>query len=191
MSGCPQLTPINRRNTAFCHTEGKRKFRRITLSINQFIPKPRTPLQWCALAGVHDAGKKIINAFHQDKQIHVIADVPKWNYVQALLSLGDRRVGDILLAVHRLTGNWMKALKEVNLNPDFYVYRQKDLNEVLPWDIKVYCLSSAAGSKGLGGDLTTSRYVPNYFPGQGCPELTAGMLLRKLRDVGKSFMKDH
>jgi hypothetical protein len=55
--------------------------------------------------------------------------------VQALLSLGDRRVGDILLAVHRLTGNWMKALKEVNLNPDFYVYRQKDLGEVLPWDI--------------------------------------------------------
>jgi radical SAM superfamily enzyme YgiQ (UPF0313 family) len=125
-------------HTAFCHTEGKRKFRRITLSINQFIPKPRTPLQWCALADVQDVGekiKKITQAFRQDKQINVIADVPKWNYVQALLSLGDRRVGDILLAVHRLNGNWMKALKEVNLTPDFYVYRQKDLNEVLPWDI--------------------------------------------------------
>jgi len=29
----------------------------------------------------------------------------------------------------------MKALKEVNINPDFYVYRQKDLDEILPWDI--------------------------------------------------------
>ena len=125
-------------HTALSHTHGKRKFRRITLSINQFIPKPRTPLQWCALANVQDVGKKIkkiANAFRQDKQINVIADVPKWNYVQALLSLGDRRVGDILLAVNRLNGNWMRALKEVNINPDFYVYRQKDLDEFLPWDI--------------------------------------------------------
>jgi radical SAM superfamily enzyme YgiQ (UPF0313 family) len=125
-------------HTALSHTEGKRKFRRVTLSINQFIPKPRTPLQWCALADVQVVGKrikKISQAFRQDKQINVIADVPKWNYVQALLSLGDRRVGDILLAVHRLHGNWMKALKDVNINPDFYVYRQKDLNEILPWDI--------------------------------------------------------
>jgi radical SAM superfamily enzyme YgiQ (UPF0313 family) len=125
-------------HTALCHTEGKRKFRRITLSINQFIPKPRTPLQWCGLADVRDVGKKIkkiTQAFRQDKQIHVIADVPKWNYVQALLSLGDRRVGDILLKVHQLNGNWMKALKAININPDFYVYRQKDLDEFLPWDM--------------------------------------------------------
>jgi len=125
-------------HTALSHTEGKRKFRRITLSVNQFIPKPRTPLQWCPLADVQDVGKKIkkiVQSFRQDKQINVIADVPKWNYVQTLLSLGDRRVGDLLLAVHRLNGNWMRALKDVNINPDFYVYRQKDLDEFLPWDI--------------------------------------------------------
>ncbi len=79
--------------------------------------------------------KKIAAAFRADKQIHVIADVPKWAYVQALLSLGDRRVGEILAVVHRLNGNWMRALKEVAINPDFYVYRQKDVNEFLPWDI--------------------------------------------------------
>jgi len=125
-------------HTALAQTKGKRKFRRITLSINQFIPKPRTPLQWCPLADVQDVKakiKKIIQAFRADKQINVIAGVAKWNYVQALLSLGDRRVGEILAAVHRLNGNWMRALKEVTINPDFYVYRQKDLNEFLPWDI--------------------------------------------------------
>jgi radical SAM superfamily enzyme YgiQ (UPF0313 family) len=125
-------------HAALCHTEGKRKFRRITLSINQFIPKPRTPLQWCPLADAQDVGrkiKKIVHAFRQDKQINVIADVPKWNYVQALLSLGDRRVGDILLAVHHLNGNWQRALKDININSDFYVYRQKDPDEILPWDI--------------------------------------------------------
>ncbi len=125
-------------HTALGHTQGKKKFRRLTLSINQFIPKPRTPLQWCALADVQDVGKRIkriVHAFRQDKQINVIADVPKWNYVQALLSLGDRRVGDILLAVHRLNGNWMKALRETDINADFYVYRERDLDEFLPWDL--------------------------------------------------------
>jgi radical SAM superfamily enzyme YgiQ (UPF0313 family) len=123
---------------ALQYSKGKRKFRRITLSINQFIPKPQTPLQWCALADVNEVGKKIkkiVNAFRHDKQIKVIHDVPKWNYVQALLSLGDRRVGKILLAVHNLEGNWVKALKEVNINPDFYVYRKKSFDEFLPWDI--------------------------------------------------------
>ena len=123
---------------ALLKTCGKRKFRRITLSVNQFIPKPQTPLQWCALADVSETGKKIkkiVSAFGRDKQINVIHDVPKWNYVQALLSLGDRRVGEILMAVHRLEGNWVKAVKDVNINPDFYVYRRKSFDEVLPWDI--------------------------------------------------------
>lgn len=86
-------------------------------------------------SGRREKIKKINRAFRQDRQIHVIADVPKWNYVQALLSLGDRRVGDILLAVHLRNGNWLQALKDVNIHPDFYVYRQKDLDEIMPWDI--------------------------------------------------------
>ncbi|MEN6375028.1 MAG: radical SAM protein [Smithella sp.] len=123
---------------ALQQTRGKRIFRSITLSINQFIPKPTTPLQWCALADVNSAGKKIrkiVSAFGRNKQIRVIHDVPKWNYVQALLSLGDRKTGDILIAVHRLHGNWAQALKEVNVNADFYVYRPKQFDEILPWDI--------------------------------------------------------
>ena len=124
--------------TALLKTCGKRKFRRITLSVNQFIPKPHTPLQWCALADVSETAKKIkkiLSAFGRDKQINVIHDVPKWNYVQALLSLGDRRAGEILLAAHRLSGNWVKAFKEATINPDFHVYRRKSFDEVLPWDI--------------------------------------------------------
>ncbi|MEN6622446.1 MAG: radical SAM protein [Smithella sp.] len=119
-------------------TSGKKIFRSITLSINQFIPKPSTPLQWCALEDVNSAGKKIkkiVSAVGPDRQIKVIHDVPKWNYVQALLSLGDRKVSKILLAVHRRRGNWAQALKEVNINADFYVYRWKKFDEILPWDI--------------------------------------------------------
>jgi radical SAM superfamily enzyme YgiQ (UPF0313 family) len=118
-------------------TAGKKPFRRLTLSVNQFIPKAVTPFQWCPLASVQSVQKKIRRiekAFRRDPTMNVIHDIPKWNYIQALLSLGDRRVGKILLSVHQGGGNWSRVLKAATPHPDFYVYRQKDPSEVLPWD---------------------------------------------------------
>jgi radical SAM superfamily enzyme YgiQ (UPF0313 family) len=122
---------------ALGRTTRKKPFRRITLSVNQFIPKAATPFQWCPLASVQSVQKKvrqIEKAFRRDPAVNVIHDVPKWNYIQALLSLGDRRVGKILLAVHQAGGNWPRALKAGVPHPDFYVYRRKDPSEFLPWD---------------------------------------------------------
>ena len=62
------------------------------------------------------------------------ADLPKWAYLQNLLSRGDRRVGKLLLAAHRLGGNWPQVYRSVDINPDFYVYRRRTFEEVLPWD---------------------------------------------------------
>ena len=45
-----------------------------------------------------------------------------------------RIVDEILLAVHANGGNWPQALKQVNVNADYYVYREKDPVEFLPWD---------------------------------------------------------
>ncbi|MEA1936237.1 MAG: TIGR03960 family B12-binding radical SAM protein [Thermodesulfobacteriota bacterium] len=122
---------------AIKHTAGKKKFRKITLSINQFIPKPATPFQWQSLEDanlVRRRIRKIASSLRKETSIKVIHDLPKWNYIQTLLSLGDRSVGKVLLSVHKNKGNWSRALKEVNINPDFYVYRQKDTDEILPWD---------------------------------------------------------
>jgi radical SAM superfamily enzyme YgiQ (UPF0313 family) len=118
-------------------SQGKKPFKRIILSINQFIPKPSTPFQWHPLEDIRNVKKKfqqIERALRREGSVRVFHDLPKWNYIQTLLSLGDRRVGLVLLAVHQLGGNWSQARKSVNLNPDFYVYRPKDLHEILPWD---------------------------------------------------------
>jgi radical SAM superfamily enzyme YgiQ (UPF0313 family) len=118
-------------------TKGTRRFRRITLSVNQFIPKPATPFQWLPMADavlVRKRIQRIKRALGKERSVNVIHDLPKWNYVQALLSLGDRLVGEILLAVHASGGNWPQALKGVNVNADYYVYREKDPGEFLPWD---------------------------------------------------------
>ena len=38
------------------------------------------------------------------------------------------------MAAHVLGGSWVKAYKNVDINPDFYTYRQRDCEEILPWD---------------------------------------------------------
>ena len=110
---------------------------RLVLSVNPFIPKPATPFQWESLEEVALLKRKlkvIQSGIKGEKGIEMIHDLPKWAYIQALLSRGDRRVGKILLAVYRTQGNWGQALRETSINPDFYVYRRRDLDEVFPWD---------------------------------------------------------
>ena len=116
-------------------SQGKRW--RLVLSVNPFIPKPATPFQWVPLEGVGEMKKKlrlIQRGVRGEKGMEMIHDLPKWAYVQALLSRGDRRVGKILMAAHRSQGNWSQALRETSINADFYVYRKRDLDEIFPWD---------------------------------------------------------
>lgn len=110
---------------------------KVVLSLNPFIPKPATPFQWVPMEEVSKLKRKlnfIQRELRREKGMEVIYDLPKWAYIQALLSRGDRRVGKILQSVHRLGGNWGQALRETSINPDFYVYRRRDLDEVFPWD---------------------------------------------------------
>ncbi len=116
--------------------DGRKRWR-LVLSVNPFIPKPATPFQWAPLEDIGELKKKlkmIQKGIQREAGMEMIHDLPKWAYVQALLSRGDRRVGKILMASHRHQGNWRKALQETDINSDFYVYRKRDLDEVFPWD---------------------------------------------------------
>ncbi len=115
----------------------KKGFRSITLSINQFIPKAATPFQWHPLedtAIVRKRIRRIEQGLHGEKAVRVNHDLPKWNYIQALLALGDRQVSSLLFAAHKLNGNWAQAFREARIDPDFYVHREKSSDEILPWD---------------------------------------------------------
>jgi len=109
----------------------------IRLSINCFVPKPFTPFQWFALEDLRllkERQKWLKKELGKEGGVKVNFDVPRWAYVQALLSTGDRRVGSILLKAHSLGGDWTKALRFSEINPDFFVYRPRGLDEILPWD---------------------------------------------------------
>jgi radical SAM family uncharacterized protein len=116
---------------------GEKKRWKLVLSVNPFVPKPATPFQWTPFEDVGELKRKLKilkNGVKGEKRIELIYDLPKWAYIQALLSRGDRRVGKVLMAAHRHQGNWEQTLRETSLNPDFFVHRRRDLDEIFPWD---------------------------------------------------------
>jgi radical SAM superfamily enzyme YgiQ (UPF0313 family) len=118
-------------------SKGRKRIGRIRLSISCFVPKPFTAFQWFPMDTVDSLKEKqklLKRSLSGEGGIGISFDVPKWAYIQSLLSMGDRRVGQMLLATHRNKGDWRQTFRSSDLNPDFFVYRAKDLNEKLPWD---------------------------------------------------------
>lgn len=109
----------------------------ITVSLNSFVPKPFTPFQWAAMDEVPRLKKKlrkVKDGLRKVANVKVHADVPRWAGIQGLLARGDRRVAEILALVHDEGGNWARALKLSPINPDFYLLRERNADERLPWD---------------------------------------------------------
>jgi radical SAM family uncharacterized protein len=118
-------------------SRARKRIGTITVSLNSFVPKPSTPFQWAAMDEVKTLKrktKKIKNELKKVANLRINSDIPRWAYLQAMFSRGDRKVADILLSAHANKGNWAQTLKTVPVNPDFYVLRERDLNEKLPWD---------------------------------------------------------
>jgi radical SAM superfamily enzyme YgiQ (UPF0313 family) len=116
-------------------SRGKKRLGQITLSLSSFVPKPFTPFQWAPFLEVGELKKrlKLVRQGLQGlKEVRVHTDLPKWAYVQALLSRGDRRVGELLLAAHR--SGWTRACRESPVNPDFFTLRERGRDELFPWD---------------------------------------------------------
>jgi radical SAM superfamily enzyme YgiQ (UPF0313 family) len=109
----------------------------VILSINPFVPKPFTPLQWCAMEDVKSLEGKIRflqQAVGRLSNLRLISESPRDAYLQALLSRGDRRLAEFLVRAAEL-GNWRRGAKEIGLDSDRLVYRDIPLDETLPWDI--------------------------------------------------------
>ena len=137
--------------TRFCERGGGRSATvgGLTLSVNAFAPKPWTPLQWEPMEDVASLRRKMHGLRRQLARMpRVTVDIesPREAYYQTLLSRGDRRVGGLLLDVHRRGGAWWRVVQEwrraakrsapdeLRPDPDFFVHRRYDFEERLPWD---------------------------------------------------------
>lgn len=113
---------------------------RLTLSINPFIPKPFTPFQWMAMDEQKSVEKKlqyIKKALQKDRRIEVLIESPKEAYIQGVLARGDRRLCAVIRACAEERGSksFKAELKKAGLDMDRMNYRERTLDEALPWDM--------------------------------------------------------
>jgi radical SAM superfamily enzyme YgiQ (UPF0313 family) len=110
----------------------------LTLSINCFIPKPWTPFQFHPMEEIRSLKQKLKflrKTLGTQANIRIKAENPEKAFFQAILSRGDRRVGQILLQMVLDGCTWRQAFKNENLNPADYTTRQRNPTELLPWEI--------------------------------------------------------
>jgi len=108
----------------------------INLSVSTFVPKPFTPFQWHPMAPIREVKEKlkfIKQGLSQVKGVRIFHDVPRYAYMQGTLSLGDRRVSSLIEKI-AFEDDIDSAFKTFEMNRDFYIFRKKDLSEILPWD---------------------------------------------------------
>lgn len=137
----------------FCGKSGK--VGGLTLSVNAFSPKPWTPFQWEPMADIATLRGKLAGLkkrLSRLPRVTVDTESPREAYYQTLLSRGDRRTGQVLLATHQNGGDWWSVIQQLRRaekagggrreardknacpNPDFFVHRRYDYQEILPWD---------------------------------------------------------
>ncbi|MDA8091773.1 MAG: radical SAM protein [Nitrospiraceae bacterium] len=110
---------------------------KITLTVSTFVPKPFTCFQWHPMEDPDVVKKrlgKIKKALNAIKGVSVFHDVPKYASMQGVFAMGDRRLSSVLLAMAREKTDYKTALKNAGLSEDFYIFRQKGADEILPWD---------------------------------------------------------
>ena len=108
----------------------------LTLSISTFVPKPFTPFQWHPMekpAEVKERLKMIKHGLRPFKGINVFHDVPKYAYMQGLFSQGDRRLSEVIEKTPECN-DWRKAAATAGIKEGFYIFREKEFSEILPWD---------------------------------------------------------
>src|SRR5436305_9259637 len=121
--------------------EAGRRFGRagkIIPSLNGFVPKPNTPLQWDAICDEKELKRRLKWAsknLARIPNVEVRAMSARIAHEQALFSSGDRRVARVIESAARLHGDLNAALRETNIDPAFHTSRRRSYDEILPWEI--------------------------------------------------------
>lgn len=126
------------RDRMLVHARPRGHVGRIVASVNPLIPKPGTAYQWLPMETQSVIDRKIKRLRELTTGLdNVFFNIKseRHSYYQALLSLGDRRVAPAIEAAERNGQNWRAAVAEAGVDADFYLFRDRSRDAVLPWDI--------------------------------------------------------
>jgi radical SAM superfamily enzyme YgiQ (UPF0313 family) len=137
LAAIPELTTrLRERMIAAARSRGS--VGRIVASVNPLIPKPGTTFQWLPMTRAEVIEQKIqrLRTLVEGlDNVYFNIKSERHSYYQGLLSLGDRRVADVIEIAERNGQNWRAAVAEAGLDADAYLYRDRAADPFLPWQI--------------------------------------------------------
>src|SRR5262245_6258212 len=118
------------------HARSRGRIGRIVASVNPLVPKPGTTYQWLpmeATSSIERKMKRLHELVSGIDNVYFNIKSERHSYYQALLSLGDRRIAPAIELAEANGGQWRKAVADAGIDGDFYIYRDRSSDLVLPW----------------------------------------------------------
>ena len=124
----------------------------IVTSTSFFIPKPFTPFQWARMCTKEEflekayQTKRGILAQLNQKSIKYNWHEADVSVLEGVLARGDRKLSKVLLKAYEMgclfdswsecfhNDLWMKAFADCGIDPGFYTTRERNEDEIFPWD---------------------------------------------------------
>jgi radical SAM superfamily enzyme YgiQ (UPF0313 family) len=118
------------------HARARGRIGRIVASVNPLVPKPGTAYQWLPMTRSDEIERRmqrLRQLVSGIDNVYFNIKSERHSYYQALLSLGDRRIAPAIELAEANGGQWRKAVADAGLDGDFYIYRDRSNDLVLPW----------------------------------------------------------
>lgn len=124
----------------------------IVASTSFFVPKPFTPFQWARQCTKDEfiekayLTRKAISEQLNQKSIKYNWHEADASVLEGVLARGDRRLCEVIRKVYDKGSfydawseyydneRWMTTIEECGLSVDFYTFRERPVDEILPWD---------------------------------------------------------
>ena len=122
---------------------------KINVSAASFVPKPFTPFQWEPQNTRDELMEKqnyLKEKFRALKGVRFAYHDTPLSFLEAVFARGDRKLGKVLLYARQAGAqfdSWQdcfelerytQAFEKAGIDPAFYAYRRRDVQELLPWD---------------------------------------------------------
>lgn len=121
----------------------------IKAGIANYVPKAHTPFQWHRQNSPEEFENKrqfLLKAKGKDKSIKLDFHDSRTSYLEGVIARGDRRLAPAILKAWQYGckfdgwteyfqfDKWCEALADSKIDPEFYTLRDREKNEVFPWD---------------------------------------------------------
>ncbi|SFG76683.1 radical SAM family uncharacterized protein [Desulfotomaculum arcticum] len=180
---------------------------KVTVSVSSLVPKSHTVFQWEPQHSMEELRRKqeFLRRELRGRGLVFNWHDPEGSFLEAVLSRGDRKLGDAIEAAWRKgcrfdgwseffnLDRWLAAFDEVGIDPNNYAYRRYDYDDTLPWDH----IGAGVNKKFLARDhrrAIAGEKTPDCRGGKcpGCglcpsleikPRLAGGETIAPLQDV--------